>query len=219
MPQDPLEEVRQIHRALWESAPPPASVEEAQQRFLVERLRSLSTELVLQGVTSAILEGAFLLWWLKVACINHGFAPGGFERCLARIGPVMQPIVALLNRLGEEIQDEGPIPEMVRLGEKLEQARDLHGGGGSWPQSAAEEEAQTQLVHERLRSALQEWLEAGVSPGLIESMLFYYWFRATAINRSLKEFFFQKLERNWDQVRALLNQHLDEQAAADRRRT
>ncbi len=216
-PKDPLEEVRQIHRALWENAKPPVSEKEIQQRFLLERLRTLSLDLLLQGVTSAIVEGAFLIWWLKVACLNHGFAEGGFERCLARIGPMMKQIGDILDRLGHEIQDDGPLPELERLAQKLEEARDIFGGWGrSWPKSREEGDAQTELAYQRIQPALLEWIDAGVSPAMIERMLFYFWFRTTAINRDLKEFFFQKLERNWDVVMAHVNQNLDEQAASDR---
>lgn len=147
--------MREIHRALWENAKPPASEKEIQQRFLLERLRALSLELLLQGVTSAIVEGAFLIWWLKIACHNHGFAEGGFERSLARIGPVMKPIGDILDRLGHEIQDDGPLPEMERLAQKLEEARDSFGGcGRSWPKSREESDAQSELAHQRIRPAL-----------------------------------------------------------------
>jgi hypothetical protein len=118
-----------------------------------------------------------------------------------------------------EIQDDGPLPEMERLAQKLEEARDSYGGcGRSWPKSREESDAQTELAHQRIRPALLEWIDAGVSPAVIERMLFYFWFRTTAINRDLKEFCFQKLERNWDVVMAHVNQNLDEQAAADRQR-
>ena len=89
-----------------------------------------------------------MIWWLKIACHNHGFAEGGFERCLARIGPVMKPIGDILDRLGHEIQDDGPLPEMERLAQKLEEARDIYGGcGRSWPNSREESDAQTERAH------------------------------------------------------------------------
>ena len=148
---------------------------------------------------------------------HNGFAEGGFDRCLARMGPVMKPIVDILDRLGNEIQDDGPLPEMERLAQKLEEARDIYGGWDrSWPKSREESDAQTERAHQRIQPALLEWIDAGMSPAVIERMLFYFWFRTTAINRDLKEFFFQKLERNWDVVMAHVNQNLDEQAAADR---
>ena len=47
-----------------------------------------------------------------------------------------------------------------------------------------------------------------------ERLLFYFWFRATAINHNLKEECFQKLERNWDLVMAQVNACMDSLACS-----
>lgn len=39
-------------------------------------------------------------------------------------------------------------------------------------------------------------------------MLFYFWFRCTALRRNLHEYFFQKLERNWDAVMERVNDYV-----------
>lgn len=43
---------------------------------------------------------------------------------------------------------------------------------------------------------------------MLESMLFYFWFRSNALRNNLHEYFFQKLERNWDTVMDRINQYL-----------
>jgi hypothetical protein len=110
-----LEDVHEIHQSLWADAAAPTSRKDEQQRLMLERMRALAVDLGQQGVTIAIMEGAFLMWWLKPACFNHKFTEGGFERCLSRIGPVMGPVGDILNGLGHEIQDEGVNgPERLR---------------------------------------------------------------------------------------------------------
>jgi hypothetical protein len=212
-----LEDVHEIHQSLWANATSPGSSKEDQQRLMLERMRALAVDLGQQGVTIAVMEGAFLMWWLKLACSNHKFAEGGFERCLSRIGPVMGPVGDILNGLGHEIQDEGPLPEMRLLGEKLEQVRSMIGGWSqSVPRSREEEAAQTEVAHTCIRRTLIESIDAGVPPALMESMLLYFWFRCTALRRGLKESFFQKLERHWELVMQRVNDYMDRLAAADR---
>ena len=150
--------------------------------------------------------------------MNHCFAEGGFERCLGRIGPVMGAVSDILMRLGNKIEDEGPTPEMQRLGEKLEEVRGLAGGTvASWPKSREAEDAQTETAHELIRQTLLVSTDAGIPPGVIEGMLLYFWFRCTANRHGLKEAFFQKMERHWHRVMEHVNRYMDDQAEADRR--
>src|SRR5258708_51209 len=71
-------EIHHLHTAAWAGAAPPTSQKEVYQRAMADTMRSLSIELLRQGVTTAIMEGAYLLWWVRMACINHDFAEGGF---------------------------------------------------------------------------------------------------------------------------------------------
>jgi hypothetical protein len=54
---------------------------------MLEAMRKLSVELPHRGVTTAIVEGAYPMWWLRVSSVIRSFAEGGFERSLGRIGP------------------------------------------------------------------------------------------------------------------------------------
>lgn len=45
---------------------------------------NVSADLLQRGVTVAMLEGTFLVWWLRLACAQR-FEKGGFEFCLAHI--------------------------------------------------------------------------------------------------------------------------------------
>src|SRR4051812_42461280 len=88
-----LDEIRDLRKSAWSKAAPPTSDEHAYQLLMLDRMRALSVELITrQGVTTAILEGAYLIWWLRIACMNHRFAEGGFERSIGRIGPLMGPV-------------------------------------------------------------------------------------------------------------------------------
>jgi len=137
---------------------------------------------------------------------------------LSGIGPVMGPVGDFLNGLGHEIQDEGSLPEMRLLGEKLEQVRGMIGGWSqSLPKSREEEVAQTEAAHRCIRRTLVESIDAGVPPALMESMLLYFWFRCTALWRGLKESFVQKLERHWELVMDRVNAYMDQLAEASRR--
>jgi hypothetical protein len=214
-----LDDIHDIHTSAWAKATPPASREEAYERAMSNAMRSLSVELLKRGVTTAIMEGAYLIWWLRVACMNHRFADGGFERSLSRIGPLIGPVSDIMIRLGEEIEDDGPVPELKLLGEKLEEVRGLFGGSvATWPKSREAEDAQTQTAHALIQQTLLVSTDVGIPPGVIEGMPLYFWFRCTANRHGLKEAFFQKLERHWDLVMEHVNRYRDEQSAADRRR-
>jgi hypothetical protein len=186
---------------------------------MLDRLRALSVELITrQGVTTAILEGAYLVWWLRIACTNHRFAEGGFERSIRRIGPLVGPVSDIMARLGEEIEDDGPVPELKLLGEKVERVKAMAGRpAATRPESREAEDAQTELVHAGIRQAVLQSIDDGIPPGVIEGMLLYFWFRCTVNRHGLKGAFFQKLERHWDLVMDHVNRSMDDQAAADRR--
>jgi hypothetical protein len=173
-----MNEIHDIHAAAWAAAAPPASRRDAFERVMADAMRKLSRELLSRGVTTAILEGAYLIWWLRLACVNHGFAKGGFERSLDRIGPLTGPISHIMIRLGEEIEDAGPTPEMPRLGKKLEQLRDLHGGSVvTAPKTREEEAAQTETADALIQQTLIASADVGIPPDVLESMLLYFWFR------------------------------------------
>lgn len=181
-------------------------------------MRKLSLELLHRGVTTAVMEGAYLMWWLRVSCVNHRFSEGGFERSLSRIGPLVGPISEIIMRLGKEIVDDGPLPEMQRLGEKIEELRDMHGGAVvTTPKSREEEDAQTETAHALIQRTILVTADLGIPSPVIESLLLYFWFRCTANRHGLPEAFFQKIERHWNVVMEHVNRYMDEQAAGDRR--
>lgn len=209
-----LADVKDLHREVWRDAAPPATDREMQQHQALDKFRVASVELVQLGVTSLILEGAYLTWWLRVACINRSSGMDGFERGLARIGSLMGPINAKLEELGASIVDDGPLPEMALLGQRMEDARNYAGGGRSAPSSRQEEAQQTELALGGIQRLLLELSDDGIPPEIVEGLLLYFWFRTSVVNRNLKEAFFQTLERNWDQVLAEVNAHVDRFVAA-----
>ena len=183
---------------------------------MLDAMRKLSLELLRRGVTTAVMEGAYLMWWLRLACINHGFAEGGFERSLRRIGPLVGPVSNIMMRLGEEVEDDGPLPKLQRLGEKLEALRGLHGGSVvTQPKSREEEDAQTETAHTLIQGTVLAAIDVGIPSVAIESMLLYFWFRCTANRQGLKEAFFQKVERHWSVAMERTNRYMSEQATAD----
>jgi hypothetical protein len=217
-PTDPteklIEQIRDLHTSAWAQAQPPATREEAHQRIFLDAMRKISVGMLHYGVTTAVMEGAYLQWWMRMARINHGFPDEDWKRMVRLLGPISD----IFRRLAEEIDDDASLPELQLLGEKIEELRALAGGAvATWPTSKQAEEEQTELAHWFIRTVLTTSIDHGVSPGLMESMLLYFWFRCTVNRSGLKEEFFQKLERHWDLVMEHVNRHLDEEAAADRR--
>lgn len=213
-----IDEIRDLHASAWAGEAPPATRKEGYQRAMLDTMRSLSVELLRLGVTSAILEGAYLLWWLRLACVNHRFAEGGFERSLKRIGPLVGPISEILVRVGEKVEAEAPSPELQRLGEKIEALRIRAGGAvATWPKSGEDELAQTEIANTYLQKTLAMALDVGIPGDVLESLLLYFWFRSNTNRNGLPEAFFQKVERHWDTAMEEIGRYLEEQAAADRR--
>ena len=206
-PEALLEEIRDLHRSAWASAAPPATEKEAQKLYVQDRFRQLGVELMERSVTVAMLEGTWLAWWLRVACAQR-FEKGGFEFCLAHIGPLMAPVPQILERVYNETQDAGPTPEMKKLGDKLDSLKQQAGAWLSWPKSRDIAAAEQELAMSSIQPLLVELIDEGVKPAVLESMLLYFWFRCTAMRRNLYESFFQKLERNWDG-----NERIDEYLA------
>jgi hypothetical protein len=213
-----IDEIRDLRASVWSGAKTFASEEDRHQRLMLEAMRKLSLELLHRGVTTAVMEGAYLMWWLRISCVNHRFAEGGFERSLSRIGPLVGPLSEIIKRLGDEIEDDGPIPEMQRLGEKVEELRGMHGGAVvTMPSSREDEDRQTEIAHALIQQTIIVTADVGIPPPVIESLLLYFWFRCTANRYGLMEAFFQKIERHWSVVMEHVNRYMDEQAAADRR--
>jgi hypothetical protein len=213
-----IDEIRDLRGSVWSGAKTFASEEDRHQRLMLEAMRKLSLELLHRGVTTAVMEGAYLMWWLRISCVNHRFAEGGFERSLSRIGPLVGPLSEIIKRLGDEIEDDGPIPEMQRLGEKVEELRGMHGGAVvTMPSSREDEDRQTEIAHALIQQTIIVTADVGIPPPVIESLLLYFWFRCTANRYGLMEAFFQKIERHWSVVMEHVNRYMDEQAAADRR--
>ncbi len=212
-----IEDIHELHTAAWATAAPPTSKKEVYERAMLSTMRSLSVELVHRGVTTAILEGAYLVWWLRLACINHEFAEGGFERSLKRMGPLVGPVSDILMHIGKEAEAEEPSPELQRLGEKIEALRGLCGGAvATWPESREAEAAQTEIANTLIQKTLLMSMEAGIPADVLESLLLYFWFRCTVNRHGLPEAFFQKVERHWGRAMEQVNRYMDEQAAADR---
>ena len=131
-----IDDIHALHTSAWSTAAPPTSRKQVYERAMLDTMRSLSVELLQRGVTTAIMEGAYLIWWLRLACINHHFAEGGFERSFKRIGPIVGPVSDILIRIGQQAEEEAPLPELQRLGEKIEELRGLCGGAiATWPDS------------------------------------------------------------------------------------
>ena len=215
-PEQLMDDIRDLHTSAWAKAAPPASREEAHHRILLDAMRKISVGMIHYGVTTAVIDGAYLLWWMRFARINHGFPDEDWKRMARLLGPISD----IFRRLADEIEDDGPMPELQLLGEKVEELRGLAGGTvATWPKSRQAEEEQTELAHKFIRTVLTTSTDHGVSPRLIESMLLYFWFRFTVNRSGLKEEFFQKLERNWDLVMDHVNRHLDAEAASDRRKS
>jgi hypothetical protein len=209
-----MNDIRTLHTSAWAKAAAPASREEAHHRILLDAMRKISVGMLHYGVTTAVIEGAYLLWWMRFARINHGFPDEDWKRMARLLGPISD----IFRRLADEIEDDGPMPELQLLGEKVEELRALAGGTvATWPKSKQAEEEQTELAHKFIRTVLVTSIDNRVSPHLIESMLLYFWFRFTVNRCGLEEEFFQKLERNWEVVMEHVNRYMDEQAAADRR--
>jgi len=213
-----IDDIRHLHTAAWADAAPPTSQKEVYQRAMLETMRSLSVELLRLRVTSAILEGAYLLWWLRLACINHRFAKGGFERSLKRIGPLVGPLSGILVRIGEQAEDQAPLPELQQLGEKLEALRRMSGGAvATWPENRQAESEQTEIANTYIQKTIVMAVDVGIPADVVESLLLYFWFRCTVNRHGLPEAFFQKVERHWDEAIEQVNRYMDEQAVADRR--
>lgn len=221
-PTDPadklIEDIHQLHTSAWATAAPPTSKKQVYQHAMLDAMRSLSVELLRLGVTTAIMEGAYLIWWLRLACINHHFAEGGLERSLKRIGPLVGPISDILIRIGEKTDNDAPNPALQRLGEKIEALRGLCGGAvATWPDSKEAEVEQTEIANTLIQKTLQISIEVGIPPDVMESLLLYFWFRSTVNRYGLPEAFFQKVERHWDEAMDEINRYIDAQAEADRR--
>lgn len=211
-----IDDIHGLHTSAWATAAPPTSRKQVYERAMLDTMRSLSVELLQRGVTTAIMEGAYLIWWLRLTCINHHFAEGGFERSLKRIGPLVGPVSDILIRVGEEAEEE-PLPELQRLGEKIEELRGLCGGAvATWPDSRQTEAGQNEIANTFIQKTVLMCTDAQIPASVMESLLLYFWFRCTVNRYGLPEAFFQKVERHWDEAIDQVNRYMDDLAAADR---
>jgi hypothetical protein len=62
------------------------------------------------------------------------------------------------------------------------------------------EETEEILTIDDLQNAISHCELEGVTPDLIESMLLRSWIRMLVVNERAEEWFFQILDKNWDEV-------------------
>jgi hypothetical protein len=88
----------------------------------------------LRGVTSLILEGAYLTWWMRAACINRSLGMDDFERGLARIG-ILRDQSGRQRRTAaaesEHLQLLALLQRRLVVLPSIKDAEDGHGGGVS----------------------------------------------------------------------------------------
>jgi hypothetical protein len=70
------------------------------------------------------------------------------------------------------------------------------------------EEPEEILTIDDLQNAISHRELEGVTPDLIESMLLRSWIRMLVVNEHADEWFFQILEKNWDEVHARVQVHM-----------
>ena len=171
-PEELLEEIRELHRSAWASAARPTAEKDRQKLYVQDRFRQLGAELMERGVTVAMLEGTFLVGWLRLACAQR-FEKGGFEFCLAHIGPLMAPVPQILERVYDETRDAGPAPEMKELGDKLDSLKQHAGAWLSWPKSRDIAAAEQDLAMSSMQPLLVELIDEGVQPAVLEVSVAY----------------------------------------------
>jgi hypothetical protein len=192
-----LDDIAKIHAKVRGHTVPPADQRERELRFAMEQAGASVQKLLLDGASPYILETALFVEWLRLACEVHGIDERKHARWGTDLNQVMLPLANMLKELEATIQDDGPIPEMRQLGEKLDAIKDRLDPEHGRPTSREDTAKQSGIILTEIHRFLGACIDEHIPAFFIESALLYYWFRCSVNNHRLKEAFFQKLERHW----------------------
>ncbi|MGE3538643.1 MAG: hypothetical protein AB7N91_14595 [Candidatus Tectimicrobiota bacterium] len=199
-PDKRLAEVRRLYHQMHQDDSPPQTTRERQDAVVLARIRQMGLNLLMQGVTPRILELALFYQWVRVSALLQGLSEAQCDAWTADMGALMTPVVGLLKALEPTLPDTGPTPTMHTLSTHVQQLKNLVQTLEARPVAQADLLRHTDLTNRTAFGVVGGLLDAQIHPGLITTVLLYYWLRMSTINANVPEVFFQKLERHWERV-------------------
>lgn len=200
MHDDTIAEIRRLHQQIHRNDPNPQNANEEHAAIVLEQIRSVGLQLIMQGVTARTLEITFFYHWLRLLTLYQGISEAQFERWASDMGSVMSPLITMLKELEPTLVDDGPTVDMQAMSRHVQLLKDALNPLSNKPLSQEEIVAHTDLCNRAAFTMTTEFLHANISPVLIASAFLYYWLRLSTINANAPESFFQTLERQWDIV-------------------
>lgn len=199
MHEERLSHIRQLHGRMHQHDTPPQNAGERQAEFVINSVRETIVGLVMQGVTPRTLDIALFYHWLRLTTLRRGMTDARFQALASDMEAVMGPLVSRLQEMAPALSDSGPTGEMREIGILVQHVKDWFAAAAR-ELSRAEIERHADMTNRAAFGLVTEFLNNDISPVLVENAFLYFWLRASTLNANVAETFFQKLERNWDEV-------------------
>ena len=210
MHDDLISQIRQLHGRIHQSDTPPKDEGEQQAAFVINSVREAILGLVMQGVTPRTLEISLFYHWLRLTTLNRGMSDEQFSVFSSNMGAVMGPLIKRLQEIEPTLPDIGPTENMQEMGVMIQQIKDLFAASAARELSRAEIERHADMTNRAAFGLVSEFLDNEINPVLVENVFLYFWLRTSTINANVAETFFQKLERNWEEVVGRIRPFMDD---------
>jgi len=192
-----MADLAELHEDIHRDDAMPADETEAQAVVGQIALQRTITNLLSNGCDPKIVELALFSNWRRLIALTAGFEDEAmdkpFDQSLAVAAKLMRSIACASN-------EEGPSPEMARLGGMVSTLKASYHDTARDTLSHAQVSAQSEAVNIALVRVIGLLLNQDLRVSLVQDLLLYFWLRLSTINASVDEALFQKIERNWPDV-------------------
>lgn len=192
-----MAELADLHKDVHRDDPLPANEMEAQAAVVQLALQRTVMNLLTNGCDPKIVELALFMSWRRLIALTAGFDDEAmdvpFEQSLAVAAKLMRTITA-------EIVDDGPSPQMARLGDMVSVLKASYLDTAHDTLSQAQVSAQSEVVNITLVRVIGLLLDRDLHVTMVQNVLLYFWLRLSTINANVDEALFQKIERNWPDI-------------------
>lgn len=199
--QELIDEMAAMHSVIHQHDEMPSTVTEKQAAKLKTEMQNSLQSLIIKGIAPLTIELSLFYHWLKITTLVHGHKESISDKLSENFADIMAQLVKHIEKTSITLKDAGPSQHMQALGAKIQEIKDIRTIlAENKLRSHQEIRQHTETTNEEIFYLVGSWLKAEINPMLIDDILLYFWLRISTINANVPETFFQKLERNWEDV-------------------
>lgn len=196
-PQELIDEFIALKKqSLENNALPDEPLTESQERNYQAylKIKELVHYLILEKIHPKVIQGSLFCQWLHMVSLFSATPEDYFNQLVSKADKLMIRMINRLNEISRLLTDDGPTEEMEQVGEMVEYIRSLVKERFNDPIP----ERKTDKIPQLFLDLLEELKDIPVA--ILASHFLYFWVRLSTMESDVPEVYFQKLDRNWDEV-------------------